>query len=73
MNQIENANSPEYQVGILLNIECEMPKAKRKRIRNVEMVQKYLLRHTSKGGQTSAYSHCLFLGVDPDGRSFLIR
>ena len=64
---IVNANDPKYLIGVLKNIEREMPKAKRKRTLNISMVRDYLTGHTSKGGRVSAYETCLYLGIDPDG------
>jgi hypothetical protein len=69
-SQITNAASAEWQIGVLRSIETDMPKRKRKSTPNWKMVQDYLLGHTSKGGSTSCYIHCHFLGIDPDGFTF---
>lgn len=71
LNQITDDNSPEYQVGVLLNIESVMPRPKRNRITNVEMVKKYLSDHITKGGHITATSHCKFLGVNPHAHTFI--
>jgi hypothetical protein len=64
---IEGVATDGFIIGILMNIEDYMPKAKRKRTTNIRIIQDYLLRRTSKGGQTSAIEQCLKLKVDPDG------
>lgn len=69
-SSIENADSKEWQLGVLRNIERLMPKAHRKRNYNWAIVRDYLLQHTRKGGRTSAHMHCDWLGIDPDGFSF---
>ena len=64
-------NSKEYQLRLLQNFEkCILSKAERKRTQNVWLVMKLLTQFTSQGGSTSAYNHCNFLGIDPDGYSF---
>lgn len=70
MENIINANDPKFLLGVLRNIEREMPKAKRKRESNVYIVQHYLMACTSKGGRTSSYEMCEFLGVDGDAYTF---
>lgn len=70
MDNIIDANNPEYLVGVLKNIERRMPKAWRKRTTNIQMVKDFLMCHTSKGGRTSSYEMCKFLGVDADGYTF---
>lgn len=69
-SQTDNPESAEFQLGIMRNVEREISKAKRKRTPNWVLVGDYLLRHTRKGGSTSCYRHCVFLGVDPDGYTF---
>jgi hypothetical protein len=71
MNQLSNLNVPQEQLRILKNIERNMKPKKRKRIYNWVMVMNYLLANTSKGGSTSAHKHCVWLGIDPDGYTFL--
>lgn len=65
-SEIKNANSAEYQLGILRNIKREF---RCKKTLNWVFVQKFLLSHTSKGGSTSSINHCIFLGIDPNGYS----
>jgi hypothetical protein len=65
-----DANDPKYLLGVLRNIERQMPKAWRKRTTNVVIVRDFLMIHTSKGGRTSSYEMCEFLGVDGDGYTF---
>jgi hypothetical protein len=69
-SQVEDASSAQYQLGVMRNVEENMSKAKRSKTYNWVLVQRYLLSHTSKGGSTSSYIHCQFLGVDPDGYTF---
>jgi hypothetical protein len=70
MENIINANDPEYLLGVLKNIELDMPKAWRKRNSNVMMVRNFLMCHTSKGGQTSSYEMCAYLGIKGDDYTF---
>jgi len=70
-SQILNPESKEWQLGLLLNIEQFMPNAQRKDLQNWCIVKGYLLKHTSNGGRTSAVNHCIWLGIDPDGYSFI--
>lgn len=63
-------NEPKYLLGVLRNIESNMPKAERKRKSNVSIVKDYLMCHTSKGGRTSSYEMCEYLGIDADAFSF---
>ncbi len=72
MENIINPNSPEYLLGVLKNIERDMPKAKLKRTSNVVMVSNYLLTHTSLGGRGSSYLMCQYLGIDGDAYTFEI-
>ena len=67
-SQIKNANSKEYQLGVLSNIENNMSTDMRDSLYNWSIVKEYLLQHTRQGGRTSAYKHCEFLGINPDGR-----
>lgn len=69
-SQIDNAESKEYQLMLMQEIEQTIPKTVRKRTYNWELVQNYLLGFTSKGGSTSCCIHCRWLGVNPDGYSF---
>ena len=69
-SQVVDPESVFFQLGIMRNIEREMPKAKRNITPNWVMVMDYLLGHTIKGGATSSIEHCRFLGVDPYGDSF---
>ena len=71
MERIIDANEPKYLLGILKNIEHNMPKAWRKRTSNVSVVRDFLMIHTSKGGRTSSYEMCEYLGVDGDAYTFL--
>ena len=76
LEQIESADvyklekSKKFQLGILQNIENNMNPKKRQRVENWVLVQKYLLYRTKNAGRTSAYNHCEFLGIDPDGFTF---
>ena len=70
MNQIEDANDPEYQLGLLKSIQRDMSLFKRRKTPNWSIVMNILLQHTSKGGRTSAMAHCKFLGINPDGFTF---
>jgi hypothetical protein len=67
---VEEALSYRFQLGIMRNVEREIPYRKRKMVQNWKLVQDYLLGSTSHGGSTSCYQHCHFLGVDPEGYSF---
>ncbi len=69
-NLIIDANEPRFLLGILKNIELGMPKAWRKRNRNVAIVRDFLMSHTSKGGRTSSYEMCEYLGIDGDAYTF---
>jgi hypothetical protein len=69
-SMVDNADSVAYQLGIMRNVEYEIPKAVRKRLQNWQLVRDYLLQHTSKGGSTSCYHHCRWMGVDPEGYTF---
>jgi len=62
--------SKKFQLGILQTIEINMKKKKRERIENWVLVQKYLLSRTKNAGRTSAFNHCEFLGINPDGFTF---
>jgi hypothetical protein len=73
VSQVLDPESKEFQLGILRNIEREMPRQKRKHTLNWVIVQDYLLGHTSKGGSTSCCIHCRWLGVDPDGKTFFVQ
>lgn len=70
MEIIINANEPNYLLGVLKNIENNMPKTWRQRTRNVSIVRDFLLAHTDKGGRTSSYDMCEYLGIDGDAYSF---
>ena len=64
-------NSKEYQLQLLQNYETQiMDEEERKTIANIWVVKQLLTQFTSQGGSTSAYKHCDFLGIDPDGYSF---
>lgn len=63
-------NEPKYLLGVLKNIESNMPKTERKRKSNVSIVKDYLMCHTSKGGRTSSYEMCEYLGIDADAYTF---
>lgn len=69
-SQVPDAESVAFQLGIMRNVEREIPKRKRKSTQNWVLVQDYLLGHTSKGGSTSCCIHCRWMGVDPDGYTF---
>lgn len=64
------SNDPKYLLGVLRNIERSMSKAERKRKSNVSIVKDYLMCHTSKGGRTSSYEMCEYLGIDADAYTF---
>lgn len=64
------SNDPKYILGVLRNIESNMSKAERKRKSNVWIVKDYLMCHTSKGGKTSSYEMCKYLGIDADAFTF---
>ena len=71
LNALEGVDfNREFQIGILKNIERLMPKETRRHKPNWVIVMDYLLAHTSRGGSTSAYEHCGYLGIDPDGKTF---
>lgn len=61
----------DFIIGVLKNIEIQMPKAKRKRLNNLQIVMRYLLARTEKAGRTSCHEQCLLLDIDPDGYTFL--
>ena len=61
----------DFIIGVLKNIEIQMPKAKRKRLNNLQIVMRYLLARTEKAGRTSCYEQCLLLDINPDGYTFL--
>lgn len=67
---VEEILSFKFQLGIMRNVERQISVQKRKSMQNWQLVQDYLLQHTSKGGSTSCYQHCRFLGVDPEAHSF---
>ena len=70
-HDLPDMNSKKYQLGLLQNYERDIiTKAERKRTINIWLVKKVLTQFTSKGGSTSAYQHCDFLGIDPDGYTF---
>jgi hypothetical protein len=69
-SSVKDGNSKEWQIGVLRNIEQNMDKSERKRCYNWVIVRDYFLMHTNKGGSTSAYLHCEWLGVDPDEFTF---
>lgn len=69
-NLIDGVDPEKIILDILKNIEDEMPKAKRKRTTNWQIVSDYILRRTRKGGCTSSRMQCRLLGVDPDGYTF---
>ncbi len=64
-------NDPKYLLGVLRNIENNMSRAERKRKSNVSVVRDYLMCHTSKGGRTSSYEMCEYLGIDADAFTFI--
>ena len=67
---VEETLSSEFQLGIMRNIERDMPKTRRRISQNWKLVQDYLLGNTSHGGSTSCYQHCHFISVDPEGYTF---
>jgi hypothetical protein len=67
---IEGAYNDRFILGVLRNIESQMPKAQRKRLTNTNIVANWILLRTSKGGRTSCIRQCNKLGVDPDGYTF---
>jgi len=72
MKQLIELNETGFILGVLKNIEREMPKAKRKRMTNIQIVMRYLLARTEKAGRTSCYEQCQLLEIDPDGFTFFI-
>jgi len=70
MEQIIDANEPKFLLGVMRNIEQNMPKNRRKSSLNWVLVKEYLLSHTNKGGSTSSIFMCKYLGIDPDGFTF---
>lgn len=70
ISQVPVAESVAFQLGVMRNVEREISKQKRKRTQNWVLVQDYLLGHTSKGGSTSCFIHCRWMGVDPEGYTF---
>lgn len=70
MEGLIDVNEKGFIIGVLKNIEREMPKAKRKRLTNLQVIKMYLLARTEKAGRTSCYEQCLLLGVNPDGFTF---
>ena len=70
-HDLVDLNSKNYQLKMLQNIERTfLSKALRKRTQNVWLVQSFLTSFTSKGGSTSSFAHCDFLGIDPNGYTF---
>lgn len=69
-NKIIDANDPKYLLGLLRNIERRMPRTHRKSTSNVAIVRDYLMCHTSKGGRTSSYEMCEYIGIDGDAFTF---
>lgn len=69
-NQVDTSKDPKFYLGIMRNVEREISRQKRKHTQNWVLVQDYLLGHTSKGGSTSCYIQCRWMGVDPEGYTF---
>lgn len=69
-DQMLDANSREYQLGLLRSYQHDMDIDIRNATYNWSIVKNVLLGHTSKGGRTSSYKHCEFLGINPDGKTF---
>ncbi len=73
MENLFDANKPEYLLGVLRNVENNiMPKSHRSATSNIALVKKILTAHTNCAGMTSAYEMCEFLGIDPHGYTFNI-
>lgn len=70
MEKIIDANKPEFLLGILQNIEGLLPKQIRKSRANIWIVRDYMMNVTNKGGKTSSYEMCEYLGIDPDAYTF---
>lgn len=70
MRNLIEIKEDDFILGVLKNIEREMPKAKRKRMTNIQIVMRYLLARTEKAGRTSCYEQCHLLEIDPDGFTF---
>lgn len=70
MENIIDANKPEFLLGVMQNIERLLPKAVRKTRANIWIVRDYLMNVTNKGGKTSSYEMCDYLGIDPDAYTF---
>ncbi len=70
LTNIIDANEPRYLLGVLKNFERQMAKKDRKANTNVKIVGDLLLNHTHKGGRTSSYEMCEFLGIDGDAYTF---
>lgn len=82
MNEpLEYLSRKELQLNIMQNIEKEITYlSKNNRFRNWwentpnwGRVQRIINGGTVKGGSTSSVEQCLFLGVDPDGHTFLME
>lgn len=70
MEGLIQVKEKDFIIGVLKNIEREMPKAKRKRLNNIQVIQRYLLARTECAGRTSCYIQCKLLGIDPDAYTF---
>jgi len=70
-HELPDMNSIEYQIGLLRNIETNyLTKRERNTRINVWIVGDILTCFTNSAGSTSAYKHCEFLGINPDGYTF---
>ena len=69
-DQTIDVDKKHLHLCIMRNVERNIPKTVRKRKRKWQLVMDYMLGNTSKGGSTSCYFHCKFLGVDPEGYTF---
>ena len=67
---IQGVKEKDFLMGVLLNIEDHMPKAKRKRVTNIRIIQDYILRRTLVGGRSSAFEQCQLLGIEADAYTF---
>lgn len=67
---VEETLAVKYQLGIMRNVEREISQRKRKACPNWILVRDYLLGNTSKGGSTSCFQHCHWMGVDPEAYTF---
>lgn len=66
---IEGVAEKDFILGVLMNIESGISKAKRQRLTNAQFIEGFLLARTSKSGRTSVLEQCKLLGLDPDAKT----